>query len=83
MHATISASQVNSLLRVLRMSHKVIGHTLDDLKGIHSSMYMHCILMEDYHKMSIEYQRKLNPKIQDVGERNSKIAYGWCYLTYL
>jgi len=54
------------LLRVLRKYRKAIGYTLDDLKGIHPSLYMHRILMEDDHKLSIEHQRRLNPSIQEV-----------------
>jgi len=45
---------------------KAIGYTLDDLKEIHPSVCMHRILMEDDHKHSIEYQRRLNPNMQDV-----------------
>jgi len=45
--ASLSASQVDSLLRILRMHRKAIGYTLDDLKGIHPSVCMHRILMED------------------------------------
>ena len=52
---------------MLKMHRKqAIGYTLNDLKGIHPSMRMHRILMEDDHKPSIEHQRRLNPNIQDV-----------------
>jgi len=46
-NASLSVSQIDSLLRVHRMHSKAIGYTLDDVKGIHLSMCMHCILMED------------------------------------
>jgi len=65
-NASLSASQVDSLLRVLREHYKAIGYTLDDLKGIHPSVCMHWILIEDDHKPSIEHQRRLNPNIQEV-----------------
>jgi len=53
-NANLNATQVDSLLRVLRKHFKAIGYTLDDLKGIHPSLCMHRILMEDDHKPSIE-----------------------------
>ena len=65
-NANLNAVQVDSLLRVLRKHHKAIGYTLDDLKGIHPSLCMHRILVEDNHKPSIEHQRRLNPRMQEV-----------------
>jgi len=65
-NASLNASQIDSLLRVLRKHCKAIGYTLDDLKGIHHSLCMHRILMEDDHKPSIEHQRRLNPRMQEV-----------------
>jgi len=43
-NASLHACQVDSLLRVLREHRKAIGYTLDDLKGIHPSVCMLCIL---------------------------------------
>jgi len=54
-NATLNASQVDSLLRVLRLHRKAIGYTLDNLKGIHPSVSMHRILIEDDYKPSIEH----------------------------
>jgi len=65
-NANLNATQVDSLLRVLRKHRKAIGYTLDDLKGIHPSLCMHQILMEGDHKLSIERQRRLNPSVQEV-----------------
>jgi len=62
-NASLNAFQADSLLRVLREHRKVIGYTLDDLKGIHPSVCMHYILMEDDHKPIIEHQRRLNPNM--------------------
>ena len=42
-------------LEYLGSIRKAIGYTLDDLKGIHPSLCMHRILMEDDHKPSIEH----------------------------
>jgi len=57
-NANLNAAQVDSFLRVLRKHRKAIGYTLDDLKGIHPSLCMHQILIKDYHKLSIECQRR-------------------------
>jgi len=65
-NAELNACQVDSLLRVLREHKKAIGYTLDDLRGIHPSVCMHRILMEDDHRPTIEHQRRLNPNMQEV-----------------
>jgi len=54
------------LLRLLREHRKAIGYALDDLKGIHLSVCMHCILLEDNHKPTIAQHRMLNPNMQEV-----------------
>jgi len=65
-NANLNAAQFDTLLIIVRLHCKAIGYTLDDLKGIFPSVCMHCILMEDDHKPSIEHQRRLNPNMQDV-----------------
>ena len=62
-NANMSASQINSLIRVLRLPRKAIGFTIDDLTGVHPSVCIHCILMEDENKPSIEHQRRLDPNL--------------------
>jgi len=64
-NANLSASQIDSLLRVSRLHYKTIGYTIGDLKRIHTSVCMHRILMEDGHKPSIEYQWRLNPNMKE------------------
>jgi len=49
-NASFNALQTDSLRRALREHHKTIRYTLDDLQGIHPSMFMHQILIQDYHK---------------------------------
>jgi len=68
-NASLSASQIDSLLRILRMHCKAIGYTLDDLEGIHPSVCMHRILMEDDHKSSIKLQSRLNPNMQEAVQK--------------
>jgi len=62
----MNTSQIDSLLRVLTLHCKDMGYTIDDLKGIHRSVRMHHIWIEEDHKPSIEYQRRLNPNIKEV-----------------
>ena len=51
---SLTASEEDKLLRVLRDHKNVIGWSLADLKGIHPFMCMHRILLEDGHKPSVE-----------------------------
>jgi len=68
-NASLSASQIYSLLRVLKLHRKAKGKVTDDLKGIHPSVCMHHVLIEDDHKPSIEHKSKLNPNIKKVVKR--------------
>ena len=43
-----------------------IAWSIDDLKGISPSIYMHKILLEENAKTSIEHQRRLNPVMKEV-----------------
>jgi len=64
-NVSLSASQIDSSLRILRMHRKAIEYTLDDSKGIHPFVCM-CILTEDDHKTLIERQTRLTPNIEEV-----------------
>ena len=64
--AFLKAVEEEKLLRVLRDHKDDIGWSLADLKGIHPSMCMHHILLEDGHKLSVEAQRRLNPTMKEV-----------------
>ena len=52
--ASLTPVEEKKLLRVLRDHKDAIGWFLADLKGIHPSMCMHRILLEDGHKPSVE-----------------------------
>lgn len=64
--ADLNKLETEKLLRALRMHSKVIGYTIEDLKGINPSFCMHRILMEPDHKPSIDHQRRLNPNMKEV-----------------
>ena len=64
--ASLTAIEEDKLLRVLRDHKNALGWSLTDLKGIHPSMCMNRILLEDCHKPSVEAQRRLNPTMKEV-----------------
>ena len=64
--ASLTVTKEDKLLRVLRDHKNTLGWSLADLKGIHPSMCMHRIFLEDGHKPSVEAQRRLNPTMKEV-----------------
>ena len=64
--AFLTVIEEDMLLRVLRDHKNALGCSLADLKGIHPSMCMHQIFLEDGHKPSVEAQRRLNPTMKEV-----------------
>ncbi|XP_062075103.1 uncharacterized protein LOC133779123 [Humulus lupulus] len=74
--ASLSTVEEEKLLRVLRAHKLVIGWTLVDIKGISPSIVMHCILMEEDSKASIDAQRRLNPAMKEVVRKE---IFKWLY----
>ena len=58
--------QKESLLQVLYKRRGALAWKMSDIKGISPSFCTHKILMEDEFKPTIQPQRRLNPKVQDV-----------------
>ena len=54
------------LLEILRKYKEAIAWSIEDLKGINPSIFMHKILLNDNTKTSIEHQRRLNPVMKEV-----------------
>ena len=54
------------LLEILRKYKEAIARSINDLKGINSSICMHKILLEENPKTSIEHQRRLNPVMIEI-----------------
>ena len=54
------------LLEILKKYQEAIAWSIEDLKGISSSICMHKILLEENAKTSIENQRRLNPVMKEV-----------------
>ncbi|XP_070046116.1 uncharacterized protein [Nicotiana tomentosiformis] len=64
--SSLTNTQEEKLLKVLRKHKKAIGWTIADIKGISPSFCMHKIFLEDGHRPSIEYQRRLNTIMKEV-----------------
>ena len=45
---------------------ETIAWSIEDLKGISSSICMHTIMLEENAKTSIEHQRRMNPAMKEV-----------------
>ena len=64
--AALTADEKQKLLVILRKYKEPIAWSIEDLKGISPSIYMHKILLEDNAKTSIEHKRRLNPVMKEV-----------------
>ena len=64
--AALTKIEEQKLLKILRKYKEAIAWSIEDLKGISSSIYMHKILLNDDVRSSIEHQRRLNPVMKDV-----------------
>ena len=62
----LQPEQEEKLLAILRAHKQAIGWTLADIKGISPSTCMHRILLEEEAKPVRQPQRKLNPLIMEV-----------------
>ena len=64
--AGLTELEEEKLLEILRKYKEAIAWSIEDLKGISPSIYMHKILLEENVKTSIEHQRRLNPVMKEV-----------------
>ena len=62
----LTESEEQKRLETLIKYKETIAWSIEDLKGINSSTYMHKILLEDNAKTSIEHQRRLNLVMKEV-----------------
>nr|GEU64037.1 putative reverse transcriptase domain-containing protein [Tanacetum cinerariifolium] len=62
----VSEKEKGLLLQVLEKRKGAIAWKMSDIKGISSSFCTHKILMEEDFKPVIQFQMRLNPKVQDV-----------------
>ncbi|GJR66244.1 reverse transcriptase domain-containing protein [Tanacetum coccineum] len=62
----LSVEEKAALIKVLNSHKRAIAWKLSDIKGINPKFYTHKILMEADHKLAVQHQRRVNPKIHDV-----------------
>ncbi|KAJ9538830.1 hypothetical protein OSB04_031563 [Centaurea solstitialis] len=67
--SSLSSSQLDKLLHVLRKYRSVLAYSIDDIKEISPSFCTHRILLNDEHASSIEHQRRLNPNMKEVVQK--------------
>ncbi|RVW77412.1 Retrovirus-related Pol polyprotein from transposon 297 [Vitis vinifera] len=63
--SSLTVSQEDNLLRILRKHKKAIGWQISDLKGISPLICTHHIYMEEGAKPTRQPQRRLNPHMQE------------------
>ncbi|RVW34334.1 Retrovirus-related Pol polyprotein from transposon 17.6 [Vitis vinifera] len=64
--SSLTSHQENCLMEVLRRCKKAIGWQISDLKGISPLVCTHHIYMEEEAKPIRQFQRRLNPHLQEV-----------------
>ena len=64
--AALTESEEQKLMEIHRKYKEAIAWSIEDLKGISPSIFMHKILLNDNAKNSIEHQRRLNPVMKEV-----------------
>ena len=64
--SSLSNMKEEKLLKILKEHKEAIGWSLADIKGIRPSMCMHMILLEDDSKPTVDAQKRLNPSMKEV-----------------
>ncbi|RVW62059.1 Transposon Ty3-I Gag-Pol polyprotein, partial [Vitis vinifera] len=64
--SSLTSHQENCLMKVLKRCKKAIGWQISDLKGISPLVCTHHIYMEEETKPIRQFQRRLNPHLQEV-----------------
>ena len=64
--ADLTSEKEKKVVETLKKYKEAIAWSMEDLKRINQSIFMHKILMEENAKPSIEHQRRLNPVMKEV-----------------
>ena len=64
--SSLTTTQEDCLLEILKRCKKVIGWKMSNLKGINPLVCTHHIYMEEEAKLVRQPQRRLNPHMQEV-----------------
>ncbi|GJS09816.1 hypothetical protein Tco_0366612 [Tanacetum coccineum] len=62
----LSDDEKTALIKVLKSRKQAIAWKLSDIKGINPEFCSHKILMEEDYELTVQHQRRVNPKIYDV-----------------
>jgi hypothetical protein len=62
----LSPEENEKLLILLKKHRKVIGHSINDIKGLSPAFCTHHIPMEDQCKLVVDYQRRLTHAMREV-----------------
>jgi hypothetical protein len=62
----LSPEENEKFLNLLKKHRKVIGYSINDLKGLSSAFCTHCIPMEDQCKPVVDHQRRLTHAMREV-----------------
>ena len=62
----LSPEEMEKLLNLLKKHKKVIGYSINDLKGISPAFCTHRIQLEEKYKLVVEHQRRLSHAMCDV-----------------
>nr|GEZ26610.1 reverse transcriptase domain-containing protein [Tanacetum cinerariifolium] len=62
----LGGEEKSALIKVLKSLKRAIAWKLSDIQGINLEFYTHKILMEEDYKLTVQHQRRVNPKIHDV-----------------
>ena len=57
------------LIEVLKTHKTALGWTIEDIKGISPAICMHKILLEEESKPVVQPQRRLNPTMKEVVQK--------------
>ena len=83
--AGLTELEEHKLQEILRKYKEAIAWSIEDLKGINPSIFMHKILLEENAKTSIEHQRRMNPVMKEVVRKevlkwlNASVIYAISY----
>jgi hypothetical protein len=65
----LSPEENEKLLNLLKRHRKVIGYSINDLKGLSPAFCTHRIPMEDHCKPVVDHQRRLTHAMQEVVQK--------------
>ena len=67
--SALNSQEEEALIQVLRTHKTALGWSISDLKGISPARCMHKILLEDDAKPVVQPQRRLNPAMKEVVQK--------------